>query len=118
MLSTQDMMRELVAYAHEEMRNRGLEEAARLIEARAGSCGGQTRWAGEQDAIAIRALKRDASKQLSDWWAGSKPALERTTVEMMADQSDGLFLKGAITDAYEAGYHIDPETGKIITKAG
>jgi hypothetical protein len=30
---------------------------------------------------------------------------------------DGLFLKGTITDAYEAGYRIDPATGRITTKA-
>lgn len=63
-----DMQREVIAFAMEEMRNRGLEEAARLVDR-------QTR--GSYHLVQdIRALKRDPGAKLSDWWGASPAAPE------------------------------------------
>lgn len=72
MISPQDMMRELHAYAMAEMRNRGLEDAARLVERQRARSGGE-RFDIDRTAAAIRALKTDPSKHLSDWWAKEPP---------------------------------------------
>jgi hypothetical protein len=55
------MQREIVAYAQEEMRNRGIEASARLIE--------RNYQFGQGDELArrIRRLKRDPRAELSDW---------------------------------------------------
>jgi hypothetical protein len=60
-----DMMREVVQYALEEMRNRGLEDAAMLAE----------QSSDPYLARDIRALKRDPSAQMTDWWA-KRPMIE------------------------------------------
>lgn len=67
-ITVEQMQREVVQYAMEETRNRGLEEAARLVECRSADCRGQTRYAAECDARAIRNLKRDPSAKMTDWW--------------------------------------------------
>lgn len=72
-ISQMDMQRELHAYAMAEMRNRGLEEAAQLLLAKAARITGMSRGAERFDlehwAREIRALKTDASSLMSDWWA-------------------------------------------------
>lgn len=79
-LSLQDMQRELHQYAMAEMRNRGLEEAARLVSERAGRARlGAERFDLEQAAMAIRALKTDPSDHLSDWWG--QTAQEQVTAQ-------------------------------------
>lgn len=50
-------------YAHEEVRNRGIEEAARLIE----RCN-MDRRSMQVLTAEIRSLKRDPQLQLGDWW--------------------------------------------------
>lgn len=67
-INTQEMMRQIVCYAHEEMRNRGLEEAAAEVERRSERWRNSDRYDARMHARAIRALKRDPAKQLSDWW--------------------------------------------------
>lgn len=58
MKSIQEMQREVVAFAMEEMRNRGLEEAAVICE--------------QQRAFSvahfIRQRKRDPAAKMTDWW--------------------------------------------------
>lgn len=61
MISQAQAMAELHRYSMEEMRNRGLEEAALVIEG-----GDLHRWIAVRH---IRSLKRDPALQLSDWWA-------------------------------------------------
>jgi hypothetical protein len=80
------MQRELHAYAMAEMRNRGIEESARIISARAARITGisrsSERFELEHLAAEIRALKGDPSACLSDWWADDvKPALTPTPPE-------------------------------------
>jgi hypothetical protein len=80
MISQMDMQRELHAYAMAEMRNRGLEEAARLLFNRAARTQkGVERYDLERWVAEIRALKTDPSKCLSDWWAEDKPQLPQET---------------------------------------
>lgn len=67
MIDQPQMMRELIAYAHEEMRNRGIEEAARLIERHAAADWRNGRHYRELPA-SVRDLKRDPRRQLSDWY--------------------------------------------------
>jgi electron transfer flavoprotein alpha/beta subunit len=62
MISVQEATRQLVAYSMEEMRNRGLEEAARLADRRTLSF-----TLGRE----IRALKRNPEQKLTNWWAKS-----------------------------------------------
>lgn len=74
-ISIQEMQRELHQYAMAEMRNRGLEEAARLMDQSAvNSRLGAQRFDYEQAAGAIRALKTNPRQHLSNWWADD-PAL-------------------------------------------
>ena len=57
-MTTNDMMREVIKFAMEEMRNRALEEAAVLAHRR-------------HDftlACQIRELKRNPSDMMTDWW--------------------------------------------------
>lgn len=64
--SQQEMQRQLHNYAMEEMRNRGLEEAAKLIEANPRGL--------SYLAVEIRKLKRDPNEQMTDWWADDQPS--------------------------------------------
>lgn len=70
-LTVQEMQRQLHAFALAEMRNRGLEDAARLVLDRSRRKLGRELYDANQDASAIRALKTDPSEHLSDWWAES-----------------------------------------------
>lgn len=74
-----EMMRQLHAYAADEIRNRGLEEAARLVERQRVRSGAE-RFDNNQTAAAIRALKTDPSRHMTNWWenAPSHPNGERT----------------------------------------
>lgn len=65
-MTEQDMMRELHFYAMEEMRNRGIEAAARAIEDMGFNAAVTDR---------VRALKRDPSAHLSDWWGNKNTPL-------------------------------------------
>lgn len=58
-MTSDEMMREVIAYAMEETRNRALEEAAQLA---------QKFRNGSGVAHDIRRLKRDPSLKMTDWW--------------------------------------------------
>lgn len=69
-ISLQEMQRELHHFAMAEMRNRGLEEAACLMDQTAiNSRIGAQRFDFDHAAKAIRALKTDPREHLSNWWA-------------------------------------------------
>ncbi|MBR1122083.1 hypothetical protein JQ628_11205 [Bradyrhizobium lablabi] len=72
-LSQTEMMRQLHAYAHAEMRNRGLEAAAQLVE-RQYARSSTERFDRTQTAAAIRALKTDPNAHLTAWWSDEPPA--------------------------------------------
>jgi hypothetical protein len=64
-IEVDQMTREVIAFSMEEMRNRGIEEAARVIERLAGSDG----WLDGSRALRlIRARKGDPASHMSDWW--------------------------------------------------
>jgi hypothetical protein len=67
-ISQTEMMRQLHAYATDEMRNRGLEEAAKLVERQRARSGAERFDNDGQTAAAIRALKTDPSRHMTDWW--------------------------------------------------
>lgn len=75
--TVQEMQRQIHAFALAEMRNRGLEEAAQLVLDRSRRRRGREWYDACQDASAIRALKTNASENLTDWWADEpqSPAL-------------------------------------------
>lgn len=60
-ITVSQMQREVVQFAMEEMRNRGLEEAAQIAESY-----GVTAYSLATD---IRRRKRDPRAQMTDWWA-------------------------------------------------
>lgn len=62
-----EMQRQLIAFALDEMFNRGLEAAACVLDRRAASLGYNS-CAEQRIAQDIRALKVDAQARLSDWW--------------------------------------------------
>lgn len=68
-----EMQRQLHNYAMEEMRNRGLEEAANMLESRTAG-GAAAHYHCAQAAKAVRLLKRDPANQLTDWWADDQPS--------------------------------------------
>lgn len=67
--STDEMMRQIVRYGMEEMRNRGLEDAAAVVRRQYRHAYGRARYDGEEIAQSILAMKRNASGHLTDWWA-------------------------------------------------
>lgn len=88
MISEQEMQRQLHAYALEEMRNRGLEDAALRLEEWAVRYGSKKRYEiGVDTAVAeIRACKRDPRKKMTDWW-GSEVADASKEVDRKAESS-------------------------------
>lgn len=60
-ISVDEMWRQVVRYGLEAQRNTGLEEAAGLAERHGRG--------GYNLAADIRAMKRDPSAQMTDWWA-------------------------------------------------
>ena len=69
-MSLQDMQYELHHYVMADMRNRGLEEAAALMDQSASNSRiGAQRYDYKHAAASIRALKTDPKEHLTDWWA-------------------------------------------------
>lgn len=82
-ISHDDTMRELHAYAMEEMRNRGLEEAAVLVEQML-----DARRPAFLCIHEIRALKRNPTTKLSDWFGNSRPPNPRLTPRITGEGSE------------------------------
>jgi hypothetical protein len=74
-VTEQEMMRQLHAYALDEMRNRGLEEAAKTVELYSGRFMGRDLYEAQQIVRRIRALKTDPSENLTDWWAAQEQVI-------------------------------------------
>lgn len=69
-IKVDDAMREIVSFGIEEMRNRGIDEALRVLYKMAGAHAYRGERFADVDATAaaIRKLKRDPALKLSDWW--------------------------------------------------
>ena len=67
-LSIKEMQRQLHRYALSEMRNRGLEEAAKLLDRAAIHQIGGYRRELNDFSRQIRNLKENPSRHLTDWW--------------------------------------------------
>jgi hypothetical protein len=61
-VTAEEMMRQIIAYGMEEMRNRGLEEAVMLVQRRVAPV------LAIQLIDDIGALKRDPAAKLTEWW--------------------------------------------------
>lgn len=66
--SLQDMQRELHNYAMDEMRNRGLNAALSELHRRSSRFMGRDLHEFQQAIAAVRSLRTDPSRHLSDWW--------------------------------------------------
>lgn len=87
MLTMIDMQRELHNFALAEMRNRGIEECARLLERRMN--GFDHQYCHERNELALmvrtlRSLKTNASACLSDWWAPDDPGPQPVDLQSLA----------------------------------